>query len=52
MTESELSESVDVKLIDFAHAFEAEGGKRDENFLRGIGNLIGVFEGLLNKKKD
>ena len=38
-----LEKSVDLKLIDFAHVFPAEG-KIDENFLFGLKNLISVFE--------
>ena len=42
-----LEESVNVRVIDFAHVFPAEG-KSDENFLRGLRNLIKVFQGLLS----
>ncbi len=38
---------VRVRLIDFAHVFPAPEGQRDENFLRGLKNLIHVFESLL-----
>lgn len=39
----ELENYVNVKLIDFAHVFPAEG-ERDTNFLRGLANLLSLFE--------
>ncbi len=48
--EAELARWVDVKLIDFAHAFPSADGSRDENFLRGITNLMAVFESLLSEE--
>lgn len=39
----ELENYVNVKLIDFAHVFPAEG-ERDNNFLKGIANLLSLFE--------
>ena len=39
----ELENYVNVKLIDFAHVFPAEG-KRDDNFLKGLSNLLSLFE--------
>ena len=46
--EKELEKYVNVKLIDFAHAFPAEGAK-DENFLRGLSNLLTLFEDFYKK---
>ena len=39
------SRDVDVRLIDFAHAFPGEG-ERDENSLCGVNNTINCFEEL------
>ena len=46
--EKELESLVNVKLIDFAHAFPAEGVK-DENFLNGLSNLLTLFEDFYKK---
>lgn len=43
-----LEEAVNIKVIDFAHIFPAEG-KADDNFLRGLRNLIKVFQSVLNE---
>jgi hypothetical protein len=39
----ELENFVNVKLIDFAHVFPADGEK-DENFIKGLENLLSLFE--------
>ena len=39
----ELENFVNVKLIDFAHVFPADGEK-DENFIKGLENLLFLFE--------
>lgn len=48
----ELEKCVNVKLIDFAHSFPAVEGKRDENFIRGITNLIKVFQDELDRIEE
>lgn len=48
MTLEELKKSVDIRLIDFAHVFDANG-ERDDNFLKGINNLIALFEAFLSR---
>ncbi|XP_040575294.1 inositol polyphosphate multikinase [Lepeophtheirus salmonis] len=44
---TDISSSVRVKIIDFAHAHESNG-KMDTNFLFGLNNLITLFEKMLN----
>lgn len=39
---------VNIRLIDFAHVFDADG-QRDDNFLGGINNLIQVFENYYSR---
>ena len=46
--EKELEQFVNVKLIDFAHVFPAEGA-RDDNFLKGLSNLLALFEDFYKK---
>ena len=46
--EKELEQFVNVKLIDFAHVFPAEGA-RDDNFLKGLANLLALFEDFYKK---
>ena len=41
--QKELENFVNVKLIDFAHVFPADGEK-DENFIKGLENLLSLFE--------
>lgn len=43
MGKKELEKYVNVKLIDFAHVFPSQG-ERDDNFLRGLDNLLSLFE--------
>lgn len=43
-----LGQSVDIRLIDFAHVFDADG-QRDDNFLKGLNNLIAIFEAFLQR---
>lgn len=38
-----------VKMIDFAHAFEAEDDSIDKNYLFGIENLVRIFEQFLKE---
>ena len=47
-------DSVRVFMIDFAHFHEVEGGGSgvDENYLKGVGNLIGIVEELHRDKCD
>lgn len=45
-------ESVSVRLIDFAHVFEAENGQKDENFIHGLTNLIELFRRPLLKLRS
>lgn len=40
---------VNVKMIDFAHVFSAEGNCVDSNYLEGIENLVKMFENLLQE---
>ena len=42
ISEAELKKFVRVKLIDFAHVFDAQG-QEDENFLFGVRNLQDLF---------
>lgn len=37
---------IQVKMIDFAHAFTSENGEVDTNYLEGIENLVTLFESL------
>jgi hypothetical protein len=46
----ELSRSVIVRVIDFAHVFDADG-ERDDNFLTGVENLTTLFKACLNNRK-
>ncbi len=50
-TKEDLAAKVDVRLIDFAHAFCPEVPSRDDNFCEGIANLIRVFESVLAKEE-
>jgi 1D-myo-inositol-tetrakisphosphate 5-kinase/inositol-polyphosphate multikinase len=43
-----MTDYVEMRMIDFAHSWPAEGEK-DENYLRGLKSLIGLFEGFLEK---
>lgn len=38
-----------VKIIDFAHTFPANGNEVDSNYLEGIDNLVKIFEGFLDE---
>ena len=42
-------EWVDVKMIDFAHAFPSVNDEIDTNYLEGIENLVKIFESLLEE---
>lgn len=42
-------EWVQVKMIDFAHAFPSLNGDLDTNYLEGIENLVKLFESLLEE---
>jgi endonuclease IV len=44
----ELKKHVNIRLIDFAHVFDANG-ERDENFLEGLGNLLELFKNYLKQ---
>ena len=44
----ELQNFVNIKLVDFAHVHSADG-KRDDNFLRGLNNLLGLFTQFLQR---
>lgn len=46
--EDKLRKFVNIRLIDFAHVFDAHG-QRDDNFLRGINNLIELFDSYLKR---
>jgi len=46
----ELSRWTIVRVIDFAHVFDAEG-LRDDNFLTGLENLLTLFKASLNNRK-
>jgi len=41
-----LEDFADIRMIDFAHSWPAEG-KKDENYLRGLSSLITLFEKFL-----
>ena len=45
---NELRKYVNIRLIDFAHVFNANGDK-DENFLFGLTNLLDLFQRYLNR---
>jgi hypothetical protein len=42
-------EWVQVKMIDFAHAFPSVNDELDTNYLEGIENLVKLFESLLEE---
>jgi len=42
ITQPQLAQSVNIRLIDFAHVFDANG-ERDDNFLHGLNNLLDLF---------
>ena len=46
MNSKNLSKSIRVRLIDFAHVFPANG-ERDDNFLFGLENILRLFENSL-----
>ena len=46
-----LKEFFNVKMIDFAHVFPGDGEK-DENFLRGVRNLIKLLEDFVESKES
>jgi hypothetical protein len=48
LSSKKLSQSVVVKIIDFAHVFPSEGEK-DENFLFGLENIYKMFKNCLKK---
>ena len=45
---NELRKHVNIRLIDFAHVFNANGDK-DENFIFGLTNLLDLFQRYLNR---
>ena len=45
---NELRKHVNIRLIDFAHVFNANGDK-DENFIFGLTNLLDLFQRYLNQ---
>ena len=45
---SHLEDFADIRMIDFAHSWPAEG-KKDENYLRGLSSLITLFEEFSSK---
>ena len=47
---TELSRWTIVRVIDFAHVFDAKG-QRDDNFLTGLENLTTLFKSSLNNRK-
>jgi len=47
---TELSRWIIVRVIDFAHVFDAKG-HRDDNFLTGLENLTTLFKSCLNNRK-
>ena len=49
-SKEELSKFVNVKLIDFAHVFPSDGGRRDDNFCRGLANVLSLFQDFLQTK--
>lgn len=44
----QLSESVRVTMIDFAHVWDGEG-KLDDNYLTGLNNIVNILEEFINK---
>ena len=46
----ELCKWIIVRVIDFAHVFDAEG-ERDDNFLVGFENLLNLFKACLNNQR-
>ena len=47
-----LLDSLNVRLIDFAHVFPNEKAEEDVNFTRGLSNLIRVFETVLAEAEE
>mmetsp|Transcript_17108 Transcript_17108/g.16548 ORF Transcript_17108/g.16548 Transcript_17108/m.16548 type:complete len:285 (-) Transcript_17108:2250-3104(-) len=46
-----LKDYVELRMIDFAHAWPAEG-KKDENYLRGLNSVITLFEAFAEKYEE
>ena len=46
ITQPQLALSVNISLIDFAHVWDSNG-ERDDNFLRGLNNLLDLFSQLV-----
>lgn len=42
---------VDLRMIDFAHVFQAEPGRLDSNYIYGLENLIHAFKSLGNQSE-
>ena len=42
---------VDLRMIDFAHVFQAEEGRLDSNYIYGLENLIHAFKSLGNQSE-
>jgi len=43
---------VDIKMIDFAHAFEKTGKTNDDGYVYGLGNLIQMLENIQEEKRE
>ena len=48
LKKEDLQKFVNIKLIDFAHVFSADG-ERDDNFLEGLNNLLDLFTRFLQR---
>jgi len=51
ITQPQLALSVNIRLIDFAHVWDSNG-ERDDNFLRGLNNLLDLFSQYLQRTED
>ena len=51
ISEEELEKFVNIRLIDFAHVFDANG-ERDDNFLFGLNNLLDLFNRFLQRVQN
>ena len=48
ITKPRLANSVNIRLIDFAHVWDSNG-ERDDNFLNGLNNLLELFTQYLKR---
>ena len=51
ITQPHLAKAVNIRLIDFAHVFDANE-ERDDNFLHGLNNLLELFSQYLKRTEE